>query len=161
MRLMMRGETDSSAKREPAALKQVRESALAMLRDGKAEETFDYLLSALEAVLVKTQELELLVAKLRRASWNGKSERMDPAQLSLLYQVLVAQEGVEATADPEVEAKEDARLNQEIESAEQVRDREKTRNTDRSSWTMRGVAKQSHQVAVPESDRVAGIAGER
>jgi transposase len=130
-----------------------------MLREGKAEETFDYLLSALEAVLVKTQELELLVAKLRRASGNGKSERMDPAQLSLLYQVLVAQEGVEAASDPEVEAKEDARLTQEIESAEQVREREKTRNTDRSSWTTRGVAKESHQVMVPESDRACRHCG--
>jgi transposase len=133
----------------------VRESALALLREGKAEESLEYSLSALEAVLAKTQELELLVAKLRRASWNGKSERIDPAQLSLLYQALLDQGGVEVAPDAEVEAQEDAALSEEIAAAE--RDREEAKQGEkgrkRRSLNTRGVAKQTQRVAVPESDR--------
>jgi transposase len=146
---------EAPARRESTALRQVRESALALLREGKAEESLEYSLSALEAVLAKTQELELLVAKLRRASWNGKSERIDPAQLSLLYQALLDQGGVEVAPDAEVEAQEDAALSEEIAAAE--RDREEAKQGEkgrkRRSLNTRGVAKQTQRVAVPESDR--------
>jgi transposase len=152
---------EAAARRESTALRQVRESALALLREGKAEESLEYSLSALEAVLAKTQELELLVAKLRRASWNGKSERIDPAQLSLLYQALLGQGGVEVAPDAEIEAQEDAALTEEIAAAERDREdaapREKRRK--RRSLNTQGIAKQTRHVAVPESDRACRHCG--
>ncbi len=158
---MAMGASQSSVKSEPAALRQVRESALAMLREGKAEETLEYVLSALGSVLVKTQELELLVAKLRRASWSGKSERMDPAQLSLLLDVMRLQGGVEV-APPEVEAKEDAELTQEIAAAERARaaEGETPSKSERGAWITRGAKKQNHRVAVPEGDRACRHCGQ-
>lgn len=62
------GATAPPPERELPALKQIRESAQALLREGKTDETLQFLLSALEAVLVKTHELELLVGKLRPAA---------------------------------------------------------------------------------------------
>jgi transposase len=151
----------TSVKNGPAALRQVRESAQAMLREGKAEETLEYVLSALESVLTKTQELELLVAKLRRGSWSTKSERMDPAQLSLLLDVMRAQGGTPVEA-PETEAKEDAQLTQEIAAAERARAKaaDATSKPERGTWSNRGAKKQSHRSAVPESDRACRHCGQ-
>lgn len=150
-----------STRHEPQALRQVRESALAMLREGKAEESFEYLLSALEAVLVKSQELELLVTKLRRASWGGKSERMDAAQLKLLFEAMLAQGGVEVVApDAEMEAKEDADLSQEIAAAEHGRaDQGGETESKRRPWSTRGLPKELHREVVPESDRACRHCG--
>ena len=58
---------------EPAALRQIRESAQALRAEGKVEEAFEFFLSALEAVLRKTRDLELLVAKLRREGASGEA----------------------------------------------------------------------------------------
>lgn len=148
--------------REIAALRQVRESAQALLREGKTEETWEFLLSALEAVLVKTQELELLVAKLRRV-WRGtKSERLDPAQLKLMFEELLRQGAEAAAVDPEAEAKADAELEREIEAAEQgepaAASRRKARRKGRG-WQTHGVERQTHQVAVPEAERTCGQCG--
>ena len=53
--------------RELAALREIRESARAWLAAGQVEATWEFFLSALEAVLLKNRDLELLVAQLRRA----------------------------------------------------------------------------------------------
>src|SRR2546426_8101450 len=104
------------------ALRQIKESAQALVEGGKTEEAWELFLSALEAVLVKNRELELLVAKLRRERIGRKSERIDPAQLALLFEALVGQqEDPQAQVDPEAEAKEDAELDREIDSAEKAR----------------------------------------
>jgi len=167
------GTAHTSTMNEPAALRQVRESARAMLREGKAEEapayvpsakaeeTLEYVLSALASVLVKTQELELLVAKLRRASWSGKSERIDPAQLSLLLDVMRVQGGTTAES-PEAEAKADAELTQEIAAAERTRaeEAETPSKPDRGAWRTRGAKKQSHRATVPEEDRACRHCGQ-
>ena len=159
---MITGRPQASAKREPAALRQVRESALAMLREGKADESLEYSLSALEAVLVKVQELELLVAKLKRAGWSGKSERMDPAQLSLLLEMMLGQGGVELTPDAEAEAQEDADLTEQIAAAERGQDDAEAGDQERKrrSWNTRGGEKKTHRVAVPESDRACRHCGQ-
>ena len=47
--------------RQATALRQIRESAQSMVVEGKVEEAFDLLVSALDAVLKKTRELELTV----------------------------------------------------------------------------------------------------
>ena len=144
-------------KREMAALLQIKESAEALLAQGKAGEAWELLVSALEAVLVKNRELELLVAKLRRERIGTKSERIDPAQLALLFEALVGQESPGAQVDPEVEAKEDAELDREIKSAEQARpDSERKKGKSAPRWRTREVERRMHHVEVPEAERMCG-----
>jgi len=99
------------------AFVQVREATAAMVAEGRTEEAFDYLLTALAAVLEKSREQELLLAKLRRVG--RSSERVDPTQLALLFEQLRAQLTTQPQAlDPEAEAKQDAELEAEIRTAE-------------------------------------------
>jgi transposase len=144
----------SSPKRELPALTQIRESAQALLREGKTDETCEFLLGALEAVLVKTHELELLVAKLRR-SWRGtKSERIDPAQLQLLFEELLRQAGEPEESDPEAEAKQDAALDREIETAEKERPEAKEKERKQGAgWQTRGAERRTHKIAVAAAER--------
>lgn len=147
-------------KRELPALKQIRESAQALLREGKTEETLQFLLAALEAVLVKTHELELVVAKLRRA-WRGtKSERIDPAQLQLLFEELIRQAGEPEESDPEAEAKADAALDREIEAAEKEQPEAKEKERKKGAgWQTRGAERRTHKIAVPEAERTCPQCG--
>ncbi len=94
------------------ALRQIQQSARALLEQGKVDETWEFFLAALEAVLVKNRELELLIAKLRREGRGTRSERLDPAQLSLLLEALLDQAGPEAAIDPEAEARMIARVDE-------------------------------------------------
>src|SRR5207249_1074300 len=97
----------------------------------------------------------------KRASWSGKSERLDPAQLSLLLEMMLGQGGVEVRPDAEVEAKEDAALTEQIAAAEQGRDgtEEGDKERTRRARSTRGIEKKTHRVAVPESDRVCRHCG--
>lgn len=98
------------------AFEQAKNTAQAMMAEGRGDEALDFLLSALAAVLTKSRELELLLAKLRRVG--RSSERVDAGQLALLFDELVSQFGPEAGApDLEAEAREDAELEHEIEAA--------------------------------------------
>jgi transposase len=154
------GATAPPPERELPALKQIRESAQALLREGKTEETLQFLLAALEAVLVKTHELELVVAKLRRA-WRGtKSERIDPAQLQLLFEELIRQAGEPEESDPEAEAKADAALDREIEAAEKEHPEAKEKQRKRGAgWQTRGAERRTHKVTVPEAERTCPQCG--
>jgi len=142
------------------ALRQIRESAEALLREGKTEESWELLLSALEAVLAKSQELELLVARLRRAARGTKSERIDPAQLQLLFDELIRQCAEAGQPDPEAEGKEDAALERDIEAAEkrQPQGRHKRRQKGAGS-EIRGAERQMHTVEVPEEQRTCPHCG--
>ncbi len=146
---------------EPSALRQIRGSAQALLAEGKADEAWELFVSALEAVLVKNRELELLVAKLRRERIGTNSERIDPAQLRLLFEALMDQDGgAQAQVDPEVEAKEDAELDREIESAEQAQPDpvRKGRKKD-PGWKTREVERRVHQVEVEAAQRTCKDCG--
>jgi transposase len=140
------------------ALRQIRESARALLDQGKSEEAWELFLSALEAVLAKNRELELLVAKLRRVG--TKSERLDPGQLSLLFQELLAQAGTRAAVDPEAEARADAELDGQIKEAEESRPVDKRKKRKGApGWRTRGVERRVHQVQVPEAQRICADCG--
>src|SRR5437867_42576 len=147
---------------ELAALRQIRESARALLDQGKVDEAWEFFLSALEAVLVKNRELELLVTKLRRERIGRKSERIDPAQLALLFEALVGQqEDPQAQVDPEAEAKEDAELDREIDSAEEARpESERKRRKAGPGWQTRGVERRVHKVEVPQAERTCEGCGQ-
>jgi transposase len=144
----------------PVALRQIRESAHALLSQGKVEETWELFLAALEAVLVKNRELELLVAKLRRERLGPKSERLDPAQLALLLEALVDQAGPAAASDPEADAREDAALDREIERAEEAQSAAPRKpRKGQPGWQTRGVERQVHHVEVPPAERTCTDCG--
>lgn len=145
-----------------AALRQIKESAQALLQEGKTDETWEFLLSALEAVLSRNCDLELLVAKLRRAQLRPRSERIDPKQLSLLFEALAAQAAPETELDPEAEAQADAQLDQEIEKAERSasgKERPKRRRKNGAGWKTRKVRKEVHRVEVPPAERTCAQCG--
>lgn len=101
-------------------LEQVRTSATALLREQKAEEALELVFSALDSVLRKSRELELLVAKLRRERLGQTSERVDPAQLALLFQELQRQGDALLVLDVQAENRADTELDQQIKAAEQA-----------------------------------------
>jgi len=142
---------------EPSALRQIRESAQALREEGKVEEAFEFFLSALEAVLHKTRELELLVAKLRREGVGKRSERIDPGQLQLLFEALCHQRSEAdptAAIDPGAEAREDATLDEEIREAEQTRNPEKSPGKGQGPRLRTGsLERQVHHHEVPEGER--------
>jgi transposase len=127
--------------------------------EGQVEEAFDFFVSALGAVLRQNRDLELLVAKLRRERVGSRSERVDPAQLSLLFEQLLELGGQEEV-DPEAEAREDAELDQQIDDAEksQGKRRKKARQQN-GTWRTRGVERQVHPIEVPEQERRCGKCG--
>jgi transposase len=154
---------------ELSALRQIRESAQALREEGKVEEAFEFFLSALEAVLRKTRELERLVAKLRREGVGKRSERIDPGQLQLLFEALCSQTGEAdptAAIDAGAEAREDAALDQEIREAEQTRNPEKSPGKGQGHRLRTGSLEQVHHHEVPEVERRrspcgVGVAKER
>jgi transposase len=145
------------------ALQQVLEAANALLAEGKVQEAFEFFASALEAVLQKSRELELLVAKLRREQYGKKSERLNPGQLQLLFEVFCSQAneaGATVEMDPEAEAREDAELNREITEAEEARGKGKDRQQRGSRVRTGTVERQVHHHEVPESEKICKRCGE-
>lgn len=144
-----------------SAYQTVRETAKTMVAEGRSDEALDFTLTALAAVLQKSRELELLLAKLRRAQAGKTTERVDPEQMALLFEELVAQLGSEPEAlDPEAEARADAELEMEIEAA---REAQKARGEGEPKpsrgWRTRNVAKEVHHVEVAARDRTCARCG--
>ena len=98
---------------ETPALRQIAKSAQALFHEGKTDETWEFFLAALEAVLVQNRDLTLLVAKLRRAARGTTSEPVDLGHLALLFEALVAEGTAAVDLDPEAEATEDAALDRD------------------------------------------------
>ncbi|MBI1913794.1 MAG: IS66 family transposase, partial [Planctomycetes bacterium] len=145
-----------------AALRQIKESAQALLREGKTDETWELLLSALSAVLSRNCDLELLVAKLRRQHQNPSSERLDPAQLALLFEALAGQAASPPEIDPEAEAQADAQLDREIDDAEKnAPDTEKTTKRKGAGWKTRGVKREVHKLEVPHAEQTCTCGREK
>ena len=141
-----------SASRELPALQQMRESVQELLRQGKVQEGCEMLLSALEAVLRKSHELELLIAKLQRVG--RSSERIDPAQLQLLFEELLQASGAASSPDWEAEGKEDTALQREIAAAEARSLAVKhPRRPAGSALRTHGVERQSHEEVLGEEQR--------
>lgn len=138
-------------------LEQIRDTAQALLVQGKVDETWDFFLAALDAVLVKNRDLELLVQKLRRERIGRHAERLDPRQIALLFEALLAQGGTGPAIDPDAEARADTALDREIADAERAasgtaRRQRKTRKTD-PGWRPSGVERHVQVIEVPLADR--------
>ena len=144
---------ESRTKAEPAALRQVRESAQALLAQGQVDEAFEFFVSALDAVLRKTRDLELLVAKLQRERVGKRSEQIDPAQLQLLFEELCSRGEPQAPIDPQAEAREDDELKQQIEQARQEHAQDQAQRARGQRLRTRGVPRRVHRREVPEAQR--------
>jgi transposase len=139
------------------ALAQIRDSARALLAQGQVDETWEYLLAALEAVLASHRELELLVLKLRRERLGRHTERLDSRQIALLFEALVTQGSAPEPVDPEAEAREDAALDQEIADAERATDPTRRRRRRRKAgpgWQTSGVARHVQVIDLPPDDQI-------
>lgn len=138
-------------------LGQIRANAEALLAQGKIDETRDFLLAALEAVLAANRDLELLVLKLRRERLGGHTERLDTRQIALLFDALTAQGTSPEPIDPDAEAREDAALDQEIRDAEAAADParcDRRRRKTAPGWHTAGVERHVHVIDVPAEDQI-------
>jgi transposase len=145
----------TSAPSRPA-LAQIRAGAQALLAQGQVDETWEYVFTALEAVLASHRELELLVLKLRRERLGRHTERLDTRQIALLFETLIAEGAAPEPVDPEAEAREDAALDQEIADAERAADPTRRRRRRRKAgpgWHAAGVERQVHVIDVPAGDQ--------
>ncbi|MGH7893381.1 MAG: IS66 family transposase, partial [Candidatus Binatia bacterium] len=118
------------------------------------------MLSALEAVLAKNRDQELLIAKLRRERIGSKSERLDPAQIQLLFAAMADLPAPEAVVDPEAEARQDAQLDREIEEAERTQAKAPGKKRRESAgWQAQGIERQVHHAEPPPEDRKCADCG--
>jgi transposase len=145
-------------------LQDVRDSARGMLASGQTDEALDYLLSALDSLLQKNRELELLLAKLRRERAGKRSERIDPAQLSLLFEELSRQAGADAEVqvDPKVESVADAEiagLIEQVRKDEQAGAESTRRKKKRSAVKARDAELIDHHETIPDEERLCQSCG--
>ncbi len=96
-------------------LEQVRSLLRSLLHEGRSDEAIDLALSLLEQLQANNTELSLQLAKLRRERVGKRSERIDPAQLSLMLQLAPFAADAEDRAATEAE---DEALSREQEAAE-------------------------------------------
>lgn len=144
-------------------LEQVRATAGALLREHKVDEAFELVLSALDAVLQKSRELELLVAKLRRERLGQSSERVSAAQLALLFEELQRQGDPAAVVDAAAESRDDATVNEEIQAAEDARReaaREIASKQGKGRLSLPGAKRQVHEAELGEDERRCAQCGE-
>lgn len=144
-------------------LEQVRAAAGALLREDKVDEAFELVLSAMEAVLQKSRELELLVAKLRRERLGQSSERVNAAQLALLFEELQRQGGATTVMDAAAEDRDDASVNGEIQAAEDERKeaaREIASKKRKARLSLSGAERQVHETELSEDERRCAQCGQ-
>lgn len=147
-------EANRPLRREPSALQQVLQAFDQLVADGKPEEAREFLVKALEAVLRKADQLELLVLKLQRERVGKRSEKVDSRQLLLMLEAL--DESEELPVDLETESKTDAEMNKEIEDLRKAAARN-TKRKDRVST--RGVDHEVHEHLVSPEERLCPICG--
>jgi transposase len=100
-----------------ADLEQVRALLRTLLAEGRTEEAIDVAMAMVGQLQEQNTDLMLQVAKLRREHSGRRSERIDPAQLSLLLEMAGSAENSEE-ADRSATATEDAALRAEREAAD-------------------------------------------
>jgi transposase len=135
-----------------AAFTQVHSVVQEMEKAGRQDEVRDYLLAALAAVLQKSGELELLIAKLRRERVGKRGEGTDGTQLALLLEEMLRQLPQPAI-DPETLAREDEQLTKEIEAAEAETETKSPARQKRNNWRTSGKVPREvtvHEVPAPE-----------
>ena len=82
------------------SLDEIRNAATGLLSSGGPAAALEYLLTALSSLLNKNRNLEMLVAKLQREGFGRSSERIDPGQLSLLFDTLCRESAAQGEPVP-------------------------------------------------------------
>ena len=149
------------------SLSEIRKSAEGLLSGGGPAAALEYLLTALSSVLSQNRNLEMLVSKLQREQFGRKSERIDPGQLSLLFDALCRANAAQEepvpgmTPDAEVENQTDAALTEQIEGArkDELATQQKRRKKKRGRVKLRNVETVHHQETVPDSERCCARCG--
>jgi transposase len=140
-----------------AALSQVRSAVDEMRHAGRHDEAVEYTLAALAAVLQKSGELELLLAKLQRERVGKRCEQTDNAQLALLLEEML-RNLPQPEIDPDALAREDAALTKEIEAAES--ESESPSKRQRNNWrTSEKVAREIKVHELPARERSCSQCG--
>lgn len=139
-------------------LDQVRDLLRSLLTEGRDEEAIEVALSMLEQLHEHNTDLLLQLAKLRRERIGKRSERIDPAQLSLMLQLAVSsdEEAAEDQAATEAEDRELTADREAIEAGRPRPDRGKARRRRPSRSLPREVIR--HELA--EEDRRCRTCGE-
>ena len=109
--------TSSSSSHPDPKLEQVRSLLRSLLEEGRNDEAVDLALTLLQQLQADNTELSLELARMRRERIGKRSERIDPAQLSLLLQLAPFTDQVEAEDRAATEA-EDESLSRDQETAE-------------------------------------------
>ena len=109
--------TSSSSSHPDPKLEQVRSLLRSLLEEGRNDEAVDLALTLLQQLQANNTELSLELARMRRERIGKRSERIDPAQLSLLLQLAPFTDQVEAEDRAATEA-EDESLSRDQETAE-------------------------------------------
>lgn len=154
------GRVHEATTAEPKTLGQIRDSARSLTMEGKTEEAVELLVSALDAVLRKSRELELMVLKLQRERVGKRSEKIDPGQLQLMFEQMMSQSGdEEPELDPQAEAREDAELEQQIEEAKKTGPQGKGKKPRGETIRTSGVERQVHVRVLPDEERSCSQCG--
>lgn len=152
---------ETRAQVEDHPLRQIRESTQALLSEGKHDEAWELVMAALEAVLAKNRDQELLILQLRKQRLGRKSERIDPAQIQLLFAAMAEQPAPpDAAVDPAAESSQDAQLDREIDEAEAAQPKppgKKRKNG--AGWTAGNIQREVHHVDPDPADLMCARCG--
>jgi len=143
------------------AVAQVRDAVHRLVAAGRSDEALAFVLEAFAALQQTTQQLERLLAQLRRSG--RRSERVDAGQLALLLEQLATLPTPDTPPDGPGEARADATLDQEIATATAA-SAALAPSADRGPgarlpWRTRGGPREHHDCRVRASDRACPTCG--
>src|SRR5439155_4837579 len=95
-----------------AQMERVKQQLRALVAEGRPDEAIDLALAMLEQLQDRNTRLTLELAKERRQRAGRRSEKIDPAQLLLMLELMVT-EAVDASTDLAATAAEDQSLDRE------------------------------------------------
>lgn len=141
-----------------AQLRQIGDDTRALMKNGKLDEAHEILMSALMGLSQKFRDIQLLLLKYQKEQIGKRSEKIDPAQLHLMFEEMCRQAAPALQPNPAVEDDEDAELDRQVEEAKRQHNvmHPKTKRRPKSDVTARRaehVVNVVHEVPVSESEK--------
>jgi transposase len=142
-------------------LRQIGESTRTLLLQGKLDEAHDILMATIQGLAQRYRDVALQLLKLQKERVGKRTEKIDPAQLLLMFEEMCRQAAPALKPDPAVEDEEDADLEREIEEAKRRRDARhpKAKRRARGDVSAREVKLVVHEVPVADADKTCGRCG--
>lgn len=141
-------------------LRKLGEAAQAMLEQGRVDEAWELLMSTVLDLARTNHDLKLQILKLQRERVGKRSEKVNGAQLLLMFEEMCRHERPVLPPDLAAEDREDAELEDEIEVAKQASKEPKTRSRRRKGDVRtREVQKEIHRVTVSEREKTCTTCG--